>query len=220
MKRVRGGGLGGGAGFVTLILRMQIRSRDGNQRPADRFYGCLCKVPIDNTFALSGRGCVAVVTQGAASLALGYGIVGLSARSQSAVRSLRAVFSPFSVCRAFSASCFQPVLGLPCALSELFSARFRSAVRSLRAVFSPFSVCRAFSASCFQPVFGLPCVLCELFSARSRSAVRSQRAVFSPFSVCRALSASCFQPVFGLPCVLSGRAESCSLAWPERPTIP
>ena len=143
MKRVRGGGLGGGAGFVTLILRMQIRSRDGNQRPADRFYGCLCKVPIDNTFALSGRGCVAVVTQGAASLALGYGIVGLSARSQSAVRSLRAVFSPFSVCRAFSASCFQPVLGLPCALSELFSARFRSVVRSQRAVFSPFPDYRA-----------------------------------------------------------------------------
>ena len=41
---------------------------------------------------------------------------------------------------------FQPVLGLPCALSVLFSARFRSVVRSQRAVFSPFSVCRAFSA--------------------------------------------------------------------------
>ena len=148
MKRVRGGGLGGGAGFVTLILRMQIRSRDGNQRPADRFYGCLCKVPIDNTFALSGRGCVAVVTQGAASLALGYVLLG-----------------------------FQPVLGLLCALSVLFSAR-------------------------------------------SRSAVRSQRTAFSPFPVCCALSACCFQPVPGLLCALSGRAESCSLARPERPTIP
>ena len=117
MKRVRGGGLGGGAGFVTLILRMQIRSRDGNQRPADRFYGCLCKVPIDNTFALSGRGCVAVVTQGAASLALGYVLLG-----------------------------FQPVLGLLCALSVLFSARSRSAVRSQRTAFSPFPVCCALSA--------------------------------------------------------------------------
>ena len=80
-----------------------------------------------------------------------------SARFRSAVRSLRAVFSPFSVCRALSASCFQPVFGLPCVLCELFSARSRSAVRSQRAVFSPFSVCRALSASCFQPVPGLPC---------------------------------------------------------------
>jgi len=55
-------------------------------------------------------------------------------------------FSPFSVCCALSACCFQPVPGLPCALSGRLSARSRSAVRSQRAVFSPFPVCCALSA--------------------------------------------------------------------------